>query len=143
MPCPLSLADRARLAAHFARLEPEGRNRRFFAGVSDAGVRQYAATMRPQAVRVMMDRGQVVGVAEVHPDGEHSGEVALSLEKQWRGRGLGQVLMDAICEDARILGMEEVRLIMSTHNPQIVSLSRRFGAQMVRDRDVLVGSVAL
>jgi len=62
-----------------------------------------------------------IGTARLLPDG-HIGRMAVLA--QWRGRGVGSTLLDALLELARAKGMPSVRLNAQTH---AAGFYRRFG----------------
>ncbi len=99
----LQPADRARIEAHLLRLSAEDRSLRFAAGlVTDETVRRYAASIdfgRDLVMGLVSKRGLVIGF--VHGcvfdlRGRRHVEAAFSVDAEWRGRGLGRRLMEAL-----------------------------------------------
>jgi predicted GNAT family N-acyltransferase len=78
-------------------------------------------------VRACSPEGEVIGTARLLPDG-HIGRVAVL--KTWRGRGIGQRMMDALIDQARYKGYSQVMV-----NAQISALSfyERLGFRLAGD----------
>lgn len=65
--------------------------------------------------------GHVVGTARLLPDGRIG---RMAVLREWRGRGVGTALMEAMIERAREYSMPQVRLYAQTH---AAGFYRRFG----------------
>lgn len=99
----LSASDLERIEAHLLRLSVEDRSLRFAAGVvTDDTVRRYAASIdfdRDCVMGLVSKRGHVIGLAHgavFDAHGHRHIEAAFSVDADWRGRGFGARLMDAL-----------------------------------------------
>ena len=111
----LAANDAARIEHHLLRLTPADRALRFAAGaVSDGAIRRHVAGIRfgtDAAFGMLDDAGRVVAFA--HGSAYRVGkwtrvEVALSVDAQWRGSGLGSTLMAEACRFAESIGAYSV-----------------------------------
>jgi GNAT superfamily N-acetyltransferase len=115
-------------AEHLLRLDIPSRISRFGGGVSDLGLQAHAATWRPLAAWAVVDaRGAWRGVVEAHGNGKLSVELALSLEKPWRGLGWGRRLLDTACAWSASAGLREVTCVLASHNPSMRHLVQESG----------------
>jgi len=77
--------------------------------------------------------GEVVAGAGLHPDGNsprrrHAMALGIHVEARWQGRGVGSLLMQALCDYAdRWLGLLRLELGVYTDNLRAQALYRRFG----------------
>ncbi len=99
----LSDEDRGRIAAHLLRLSPEDRSLRFNAGfVTDAYIEQLVQRLdfgRDIFMGLVSKRGLLVGLvhgAVYSAGGRRHVEAAFSVDAEWRGRGYGARLMEAV-----------------------------------------------
>lgn len=137
-------ADRARIEAHLLRLSPEDRSLRFAAGlVTDETVRRYATSIDFGGDLVMglvSKRGFVIGL--VHGCVfEHGGrlhvEAAFSVDAEWRGRGLGRRLMEALLTGTAALGGAVLVGQCAVRNLPMRRIFERAEMTLTRDDDEL------
>ena len=137
-----SQASRRALQEHLLRLDELSRRRRFGGAFSDAGIVQYAQGWTPLVGFALRDdHGRWRGVVEVVSLGDGSVVLGLSIEKGCRGQGWGRRLMEAASEWALRNGVVRIRVVMTTHNPEMSALAKAAGAQSW-DRDGCGGVVA-
>lgn len=77
--------------------------------------------------------GQLRGVAHLLPlkrTARIRAEVKISVEEQWQHCGIGTLLMQALLQEARQLGIEEVYLRCHVLNRPMQQLAERFGAEI-------------
>ena len=55
------------------------------------------------------------------------GELAMLVERGWRGRGVGSALVAAAIEAARIKGLHKLSLDVFAHNAAAIALYHKFG----------------
>lgn len=58
--------------------------------------------------------GEALGTARMHLDGHRAKIGRMALRKPWRGRGLGQAMLQALVEEARRLGVTTLVLSAQT-----------------------------
>lgn len=78
-----------------------------------------------------VDHGEVVGWADITPDGiaecRHRGTLGMGLRAGHRGKGLGGQLLDACLAHAPRCGIEQVELAVYTTNTAAIGLYRSRG----------------
>lgn len=137
-------ADVPRLRALFDRLSPEDRYRRFFSGFHPGEVWVADLVARPA------DRGAVLvaevsggGSPEVVAEAEYAvledgdGELALTVDRPWRG-WLAPYLLDALLELAASRGVPNLRAEVLVQNRPMVALLRLRGYATVDTGDSTV-----
>jgi RimJ/RimL family protein N-acetyltransferase len=86
--------------------------------------------------------GDVVGLVDLvgYPMAEeaHCGVLAVSVDREWRGRGIGAALIEAILAWAREIGIGRVEIQAWSSNPRALALYERLG--FVRE-GVRVGAI--
>ncbi len=141
----LGRADLPLFIDHLSKLDLRARADRFNGAVDDDRLAEYAAqSLRPGVLVVAAELGAaVIGIAELHPVGHDSGELAFSVAENWRGRGVGAALFALVVEAAWSRGYDE--LLITTHpgNEPMKALARRFGAGIRFESGESVGRVRL
>lgn len=133
---PLSSAVpdwREALISHLKGLGERSRLSRFRTMATDFWIGRYGKNIAPVEVLCIREKGQVIGVAELHQIAPEVIEVALSVSDCEQGHGLGRVLMDAAVACARRLGAHEVVLGFSYDNNALRRLTLRHGARLERE----------
>lgn len=117
---------------HFLRLDTEERILRFFCPTCDDVIKARCARIdwrRAHFVGVFVD-GILRGVAELeldNPDGEGGGgEIAVSVEKQWRSRGIGAELLRRAIVVGRNHGATSISMICLLDNEPMRRLASHF-----------------
>jgi ribosomal protein S18 acetylase RimI-like enzyme len=93
----------------------------------DASTREFAASA---AGRLVAEAdGAIVGMIRIHVDAGRFGvgQLAMLVERGWRGRGVGSALVAAAIEGARIKGLRKLSLDVFPHNAAAIALYRKFG----------------
>jgi GNAT superfamily N-acetyltransferase len=136
----LTRSDLPLVAAHFLRLDQPGRRERFGCPISDDDVRLYVQ-------RLPIERGVLAGC---FPDGTLRGliearpvagqschwECVVSVEPEWRRKGLALGLTEKAFADARRAGASRVYMRCSTANtPGQYFLARLTGTRTLRVED--------
>lgn len=131
---PVRAADEALLAEFFDRVSDEDRRFRFL------GARQHL-THEQLAPMLAADNQQtenfvafdetsdtVVGHAMLAGDEQlDTGEVAVSVCRTWRGKGVGWALLDVLAEAARKRGLRRVIALEDRENHAAIELEREKG----------------
>jgi GNAT superfamily N-acetyltransferase len=116
---------------HFLRLAPDERVLRFFAPTCDAVISARCDKIdwrRAHFVGVFSD-GTLRGVAELeldHPEGQGSGEIAISVERAWRSRGIGAELLRRAIVVARNHGATSISMVCLLDNEPMRRLASHF-----------------
>lgn len=120
--------ETALLKAHFLRLDTDARHARFAAGVSDATVSAYAdeALGSDAIVHGFFVEGVLRGAAELRLMPGHTGEVAVSVEEDWRLTGIGSALFGRLLLTARNRGLADLVMTCLPSNRAMQRLAARF-----------------
>jgi GNAT superfamily N-acetyltransferase len=133
---------------HLLRLDSEGRRDRFNGVINDDFLTVYADRSFAEGTTVIgyVAEGKVLAAAELHerPDiAEPTGEIAFSVERELRHRGLGSRLFERLITTA--LGYGYRRLLVTTHpdNRAMKALARKFDAAISFADGETVGVIEL
>lgn len=131
---PVTSEDEALLEDFFDRVSDEDRRFRFLSPRKHIGHDQLAPMVEIDHFRtetwLAFDEasGQVVGTAMLACDNPlDTGEVAVSVCKNWRGKGVGWGLLDVVAEAARHRGLRRVISIEDRENHAAIELEREKG----------------
>ena len=139
---PLRAEDREREKAFIMRLSPESRHFRFLCQIKEPG-----EAMLDQLMTVDQ-REKMAYVALAHVKGEllevgisryaagaqpDECECAVTVDDQWKHRGLGALLLSHLIDKARANGYKEMYSIDSAANTAMHDLARDFGFSTARD----------
>ncbi len=132
---PVRAGDAGAIAGFYARLTPESRRTRFLGScrsISDLQAQRFARPNdRGASGWVALDPDRmVVGhlcLEPIDPRDERVEEIAVAVAEDWRGRGLGRVLLDAAIASARRRGIRTLEATMLTANHPIHALLEHAG----------------
>lgn len=116
---------------HYLRLDPDERILRFFGPTCDAVITARCDKIdwrRAHFVGIFID-GTLRGVAELeldNPEGKGSGEIAVSVEKPWRSRGIGAELLRRAIVVGRNHGATSISMICLLDNEPMRRLASHF-----------------
>ena len=136
----ISAADHDGLRAFYAGLSDESRRTRFLGPTNGIGDNQSTWFCSPDhahregfvAVLELTNRpGRIVGHICIEPDGPTSAEVALAVEDELQGHGIGRRLVDAAVAWARRDGFGTLTATMLADNPAIQRLLTGLGLPSV------------
>jgi len=136
----LQPTDRARIEMHLLALSAEDRSRRFSAGlVTDDTINRYVAGLRFERDMVMglvSKRGAVISLAHgcvFEAKGQRHVEAAFSVDAEWRGRGFGSRLMDAVVLRTRVEGGAALLGTCAVRNVPMRRIFERVGMALSRE----------
>ena len=144
----LKFAEMSLLHDHLLRLDPASRRDRFNGVVDDGFLERYAASCSDDGVIVIgyVEDGEVHGAAELHEpnrSADSTPEIAFSVEKHLRRRGVGSVLFKALLAEAKRHGYKKLRVTTGAQNDAMRALARKFGVHLVFNQGELSGSIDL
>jgi GNAT superfamily N-acetyltransferase len=143
----LGPADGDLYCEHLLRLDPEDRRFRFFDDPPDylLALHAGAAVSDGRFVIACESRGEIRGAGELLPDADDParGELAFSVEREWRRRGLGGAIMGLMLGEARRRGMSHLDLEIMADNLAMQNLVRRFTADLHRSEGNVVATIAV
>jgi GNAT superfamily N-acetyltransferase len=130
---PIEPEDREMVVAGFERLSPESRYRRFFSAVPRLTSRQldYLTQVdhHDHEALIAIDEatGDGVAVARYVRTTEGVAEPAITVIDEWQGRGVANVLLDALVERAREEGVRTFAAPVLTENTAAIRIFERLG----------------
>jgi acetyltransferase len=150
---PVRPEDEVLYPVFFARVSQDDLRLRFFAPVKEFGHAFIARLTQLDYARAMAfaaiseSTGQLLGVVRLHTDANHeSGEYAILLRTDVKGRGLGWKLMELIIRYARAEGLKRIDGQVLHDNVAMLKMCREFGFSVLddeRDRNVLITTLPL
>ena len=91
----------------------------------DAFAQQFATSIDGSVVAVA--GGAIIGMIHVGQSRFAVGELAMLVEREWRGRGVGSTLVAVAIERARTAGLHKLSLDVFPHNAAAIAVYRKFG----------------
>ena len=142
---PVRPEDEETYRRFFRRVTPEDLRLRFFAPVKDFSHVFIARLTQIDYARAFalcaMDEadGEMVGGVRVlqGPEDEASGEYAVLLRSDYKGRGLGWALMCCAIDYARSVGLKTLKGHVLSENRAMLDLCARLGFEVIDDREDL------
>jgi acetyltransferase len=138
---PVRPEDEPAVADFFRQVAAEDLRQRFFTPVREVP-RAFIARLtqidyaRNQVLLAFTHEGAVLGVAQLHADPDvESGEYAILLRSDQKGRGLGWRLMRALIRAARSEGLKQVTGEVLTENTTMLAICRELGFDIRPDRE--------
>ncbi|HME22073.1 MAG TPA: GNAT family N-acetyltransferase [Acetobacteraceae bacterium] len=135
---PIRPEDADQHGAFFARLSPQDIRYRFFTAMRELSPEQMARLTqidydREMAfVAVRESSGETVGVARLVCEDERSGEFAVIVQADMKGRGVARHLMQRLIDWARGRGLREVVGQVLADNAQMLAFVRHLGFRVQR-----------
>lgn len=136
------------LREHLLRLDPESRRDRFNGWADEGFIERYAERCCNDGTVIMayVENGQVMAAAELHPPEAEPGslpEVAFSVERHLRRKGLGSILFKRLIEQAQAKGYRRLRITTGAQNESMRALAHKFGADLTFRYGESTGTIAL
>jgi GNAT superfamily N-acetyltransferase len=127
--------DREQLGQHLQRLDDESRHLRFGSAVSDSFLKNHADSLYRFDTLIYghFEDDCLRGIGELRSvkfDKQALAEIAFSVEKQHRNKGIGSLLMDRIVTAARNRGFAHLTVFCVPGNEPMRHLANKFGARM-------------
>lgn len=138
---PVRPEDEPAVASFFRQVQPDDLRQRFFTPVRQVPQAFIARLTqidyaRTQALLALDAAGAVLGVAQLHADPDiESGEYAILLRSDQKGRGLGWRLMRALIRVAKAEGLRTVTGEVLTENAAMLAICRELGFDIRPDPD--------
>ncbi len=144
----LSPREMPLLRDHLLRLDRDSRRNRFNGVVDDSFIESYTAKCASDGTIVVayLTDGEVHGAAELHQpeqSSDHLPEMAFSVEREVRRKGLGSLLFKKVLKAAERAGFERVRITTGSGNEAMKSLARKFGAHLTFGHGESTGIIEL
>lgn len=121
--------DRAALTRHLLDLAPADRRMRFQSALADTAVEAYVARIDWSRTIIIgcFVEGRLRGVGEAALDQAlwpRAAELAVSVETEWQGRGIGRELARRAANAARNRGTRSLTMICLTENRKMQRIAR-------------------
>jgi acetyltransferase len=137
---PIRPEDEPLYDPFLAAVTPHDLRLRFFAPIKDLGHGFIARLTQIDYARAMafiaLERssGQLLGVVRLHATSTYdSGEYAVLVRSDMKGRGLGWLLMQMIIEYARSEGLERIEAQVLSENTTMLEMCRKLGFTISAD----------
>ncbi len=136
------------LRDHLLRLDPESRHDRFNGFADENFIEGYAKKCCADGTVIIayVENGLVRGAAELHPPSDQADgmpEIAFSVERDVRRKGLGSILFKRLVAEARAKGYESLRITTGAQNEAMRTLANKFGAHLTFRHGESTGSINL
>ena len=136
------------LCDHLLRLDRASRHDRFHGYMDDSFIERYAEKCANDGTIIIayFEDGMVRGAAELHPPEQSSDmlpEIAFSVEKAVRRRGVGSFLFRQLIAEARAKGYRSLRITTGAQNEAMRALAKKFGANLTFRHGESTGTVDL
>jgi acetyltransferase len=126
--------DEPMLKGLFEHLTPDDLRFRFLSGIEHVRHEQLAAMLRVDHIHSETflafdgESGQLVATAMLAADPQLAlGEVAISVHRDFKGRGIGWTLLEHVARAARAMGIGKLQSIESRDNHAAIELEREMG----------------
>ncbi|HVY56316.1 MAG TPA: bifunctional acetate--CoA ligase family protein/GNAT family N-acetyltransferase [Xanthobacteraceae bacterium] len=150
---PVRPEDEPLFSAFFARVTAEDLRLRFFAAVKDfshtfiARLTQLDYARAMAFVAIAEDSGDMLGAVRLHCDANgETGEYAILLRSDLKGRGLGWKLMELMIAYGRSEGLKRIEGQVLRENTVMLQMCRELGFRIVddpNDHDIALVSLTL
>jgi acetyltransferase len=137
---PVRPEDEPLYGPFFANVTPDDLRLRFFAPVKEFGHAFIARLAQIDYARAMAlvaideSTGEMLGVVRLHADANYrSGEYAILVRSDRKGRGLGWLLMQMIIEYARAEGLATIEGQVLSGNHAMLAMCRELGFSIGHD----------
>ncbi len=132
---PVQPSDAALLADGFARLSTESRELRFLtrkSELTEAELRYFTEVdhHHHEALGAVDEAtGHGIGVARFvqHTKAPEAAELAVVIDDDWQGRGLGTALLSELTDRAREEGVRRFTALVAADNPSVLGLLQTIG----------------
>jgi GNAT superfamily N-acetyltransferase len=136
------------LRDHLLRLDRASRHDRFHGFMDDSFIERYAEKCADDGTVIIayIEDGVVRGAAELHPPEQSPDslpEIAFSVERSVRRRGVGSILFRKVIAEARAKGYRSLRITTGAQNDAMRALARKFGAHLTFRHGESTGSIDL
>lgn len=146
---PIRPEDEPELSSLYARLSPETAYQRFFAVMArlpPSWAHNFANVdyERRMAIVAVGPDNELIAVARYDLDeAGHEAEIAIVVQDQWQGKGLGTMLMAELLSYAEAKGIRRFRAYVLTDNRRMLDMLSRLAEVLERHSERGVTSLLL
>jgi GNAT superfamily N-acetyltransferase len=130
---PLTSSELPNYLDHLLRLDSADRRMRFGFPIGDTGIRAHVQRIDLRTGHILAlfdDDLDVVAAAHIGQAGDDVAEFALSVDREWRGRGVGSELFARVVSWARNRGIRQAIVHCLNENQAMRHIVRKAGARM-------------
>jgi GNAT superfamily N-acetyltransferase len=130
---PLTASELPKYLEHLLRLDPADRRMRFGSPIGDAAIREHARRIdlrTDQILALFDDDLDVVAAAHIARARDDVAEFAFSVDREWRGCGVGFTLFDRTVLWARNRGIRQAIVYCLNENQAMRHIAREAGVHM-------------
>ena len=129
---PLTPSELPNYLEHLLRLDSADRRMRFGFPIGDTGLRAHVQRidLRTGHILALFDDLDVVAAAHIVRASDDVAEFAFSVDREWRGRGVGSELFDRAVLWARNRGIRRAIVYCLNENQAMRHIARKAGGQM-------------
>lgn len=131
---------------HLLRLNAEDRRLRFGFPISDPAIREHVRGIDMEADRILVqvdDDLEIIAAVHIAAGASGAVEFAFSIDRPWRGRGLGRALFQQAILWARNRGRREAFIYFLVDNRAMRRLAREIGMVSHNDAGEIEGRLTL
>ena len=143
----LTASELPKYLEHLLRLDPTDRRMRFGLLIGDNGIREYVQRIDLRADHILAlfddDLDVVAAVHIVRARKDDLAEFAFSVDREWRGFGVGCKLFDRTVLWARNRGIRQVIFYCLSENQAMLHIARKAGVQMTMAAGEIEGRLEL
>jgi GNAT superfamily N-acetyltransferase len=143
----LTASELPKYLEHFLRLDPTDRRMRFGLLIGDNGIREYVQRIDLRADHILAlfddDLDVVAAVHIVRARKDDLAEFAFSVDREWRGFGVGRELFDRTVLWARNRGIRQAIVYCLNENQAMLHIARKAGVQMTLAAGEIEGRLEL
>ncbi len=139
-------SEMPRYREHLLRLDAEDRHMRFGYALDDAGIEAHLGRLRERADRILAlldEFGSVVAAVHIALLQTAAAELGVSVDRRWRGRGVGRALCEQALSWLRCRGIRRVFLVFLSENRAMRTLARAFGMTIQNDAGEMTAELTL
>ena len=130
---PLTPSELPNYLEHLLRLDPADRRMRFGSPIGDTGIREHVQRIDLRTGHILAlfdDDLDVVAAAHIVRACDDVVEFAFSVDREWRGCGVGSELFDRAVLWARNRGIRQAIVYCLNENQAMRHIARKAGVQM-------------
>jgi GNAT superfamily N-acetyltransferase len=136
------------LRDHLLRLDRTSRHDRFHGFIDESFIQRYAEKCANDGTVIIgyFEDGVLRGAAELHPpeqSPDSQPEIAFSVERSTRRKGVGSVLFKKLISEAHAKGYRSLRITTGAQNEPMRALANKFGAHLTFRHGESTGSIDL
>lgn len=139
-------SEMPRYREHLLCLDTKDRRMRFGSSLDNAGIEAHVQHLRERADRILAlldEFGSVVAAVHIALLEPAAAELGVTVDRRWRGRGVGRALFEQALAWLRCRGIRRVFLVFLSENRAMRALARAFGMSTQNDAGEMTAELTL